>query len=122
MGNHLAISSVQLGTETCSLKVDRNFVNGIFAKLTARRALALLAGVALFYFAAGGAFLHEHKDGQGETPCHVCQALHMPALALADTAEIAIPEFVSWYLTQPAHAATCEAFSIHHAGRAPPAA
>jgi len=97
-------------------------VNGIFAKLTARRALALLAGVALFYFAAGGAFLHEHKDGQGETPCHVCQALHMPALALADTAEIAIPEFVSWYLTQPAHAAPCEAFSIHHAGRAPPAA
>ena len=97
-------------------------MNRIFAKMNARRALALLAGVALLYFAAGGAFLHAHKDGSGDTPCHVCQALHMPALAPAGAASIAIPEFVSWYLTQPIHPAPCEAFSIHHAGRAPPAA
>ena len=97
-------------------------MNGIFAKMNARRVLALLAGMALLYFAAGGAFLHAHKDGSGDTPCHVCQALHMPALAPAGTASIAIPEFVSWYLTQPIHPAPCEAFSIHHAGRAPPAA
>ena len=97
-------------------------MNAIFAKMNVRRALALLAGMALLYFAAGGAFLHAHKDGSGDTPCHVCQALHMPALAPAGAASIAIPEFVSWYLTQPIHPAPCEAFSIHHAGRAPPAA
>ena len=99
-----------------------SFVKDIFGKVTARRALALLAGLALFYFAAGGSFLHEHKDGRGDTPCHVCQALHMPALAAANAAPISVPEFVSWYLTQPVHAAPCEAFSIHHAGRAPPRA
>jgi len=98
------------------------FVKDIFNKITARRALALLAGIALFYFAAGGAFLHEHKDGRGDTPCHVCQALHLPALTPANAASIVIPEFVSWYHSQPTHAAPCEAFSIHHAGRAPPVA
>lgn len=98
------------------------FVKKTFGKLTARRTVALLAGLALFYFAAGGSFLHEHKDGRGDTPCHVCQALHMPALAPAGAAAIAIPEFVCWYLTQPVYASPCEAFSFHHAGRAPPAA
>jgi hypothetical protein len=97
-------------------------VKSFLGKATARRALALLAGIGLFYFAAGGAFLHEHKDGRGDTPCHVCQALHLPALAPAHAASLAAPEFVSWYRSQPTHAAPCEAFSIHHAGRAPPAA
>jgi hypothetical protein len=91
----------------------------IFGKLTGRGALALLAGLALFYFAAGGAFLHQHGGGN-DTACHICQALHMPALAPADAAAIAVPEFVSWHLTQPVYAARCEAFSFHHAGRAPP--
>ena len=95
---------------------------GISAKMNARRALALLAGIALFYFAAGGAYFHEHKDGRGDTPCHVCQALHLPALAPASVPSISVPGFFSWYLSQAIHAAPCEAFSIHHAGRAPPAA
>lgn len=99
-----------------------HFVKNSLGKLTARRTLAFLAALALFYFAAGGSFLHEHKDGRGDTPCHVCQALHMPALAPASAAAIAIPEFVSWYLTQPVHASPCEAFSFHRAGRAPPVA
>jgi len=97
-------------------------VNCILAKLNARRALALLAGVALLYFAAGGTYLHDHKDGRGDTPCHVCQALHLPALVAASVPSVSVPEFFSWYLSQRAHAAPDEAFSIHHAGRAPPAA
>ena len=97
-------------------------LKSIFGKVTARRALALLAGIALFYFAAGGAYLHEHKDGRGDTACHVCQALHLPVLGPANAATIAVPEFVSWYLSQSVHAAPCEAFSFHHAGRAPPVA
>src|ERR1700747_2258929 len=97
-------------------------VKSFLGKVTARRALALLAGMALFYFAAGGAYLHEHKDGRGDTPCHVCQALHLPALASASAATITVPEFASWYQSRPIHAAPCEAFSHHHAGRAPPVA
>jgi hypothetical protein len=97
-------------------------MDGIFAKINSRRAMALLAGIALVYFAAGGAFLHEHKDSRSDTACHVCQALHLPALTAAGVPSISVPEFFSWYLTQPIHAAPCEAFSIHHAGRAPPTA
>ncbi|HWZ99562.1 MAG TPA: hypothetical protein VN025_17525 [Candidatus Dormibacteraeota bacterium] len=98
-----------------------SFLGTKLGRVYARRAMALLACAALFYFAAGGAFLHEHKGGN-DTACHICQALHMPALAPAGIAAIAIPESVSWYLTQPIHAAPCEAFSFHHAGRAPPVA
>lgn len=94
----------------------------IHGKLTARRALALLAGLALFYFAAGGAYLHEHKDGRGDTPCHVCQSVHVPALAAATSAPVPAPEFVYGYLSQPVHGTPSEASSIHHAGRAPPRA
>jgi hypothetical protein len=90
-------------------------------RVFARRAMALTACAALLYFAAGGAYLHQHKGGN-DTACHICQALHMPALAPAGAAAIAIPEFVSWYFTQPVYAAPCEAFSFHHAGRAPPVA
>src|SRR5215475_3917686 len=90
-------------------------------QLTARRTLALLASLALFYFAAGGALLHQHKGGN-DTPCHVCQALHLPALAPANAAAISVPEFVSRCLSQPVHVALCDAFSLHHAGRAPPVA
>jgi hypothetical protein len=99
-----------------------SFAKHIFGKITARRAMALLACGALFFFAAGGAFIHEHKDGRGDTACHVCQALHLPALAPATAEAIVVPESVSWYLSQPIHAAPCDAFSLHHAGRAPPVA
>ena|GEM_PF-5512207 len=43
------------------------FVSGIFAKINTRRAVALPAGIALLYFAAGGAYLHKHKDGRPES-------------------------------------------------------
>ncbi len=54
----------------------------IFEGTTARRSMALLACVALLYFAAGGSLFHPHTNGP-DTACHVCQALHMPALAAA---------------------------------------
>jgi len=95
------------------------FLRDTLGKTTARRALALLAGIALFYFAAGGAFLHEHKRGN-DTACHVCQALHLPALAPASVATIAVPELASWYQSRPIHVTPYEVFSLHHAGRAPP--
>ena len=100
-------------------EIGMSLAKNIFGKITTRRTLALLAGLALFYFVAGGDILHEHK---GTTPCHVCQALHLPALAPATLAAIAKPEFVSWHYSQPVHAAPSEAFSLYHAGRAPPIA
>ena len=102
-------------------EVGKGIVRDLFRKITARRALALVASIALFYFAAGGAFLHEHKGGN-DTACHVCQALHLPALAPANLPTVTAPEFFSWYLSQPILPVPCEAFSFHHAGRAPPAA
>jgi hypothetical protein len=99
-----------------------SFAKRIFGKIATRRTLALLVGLALFYFAAGGGYLHDHKDGRGATACHVCQALHLPALAPASLAAIVVPHFVAWYRSQPVHVAPYDAFSLHHAGRAPPAA
>ncbi len=52
----------------------------IFGRTVVRHALALLACAALLYFAAGGSLFHEHTNGP-DTACHICQALHMPALA-----------------------------------------
>jgi len=49
----------------------------IFGRTGVRRALALLACVALLYFAAGGSLFHQHTNGP-DTACHMCQALHMP--------------------------------------------
>jgi hypothetical protein len=88
---------------------------------TAKSALALLACAALLYFAAGGTLLHQHAAGP-DNACHVCQSLHMPALAPADLAPITEPEFLSWYSSQREHAAPCESFDLHRASRAPPSA
>src|SRR6266481_2040029 len=64
-------------TEVCSLR-DMDITRLISGK----RALAILGCVALLYFAAGGVFAHQHTGGP-ETACHVCQSLHVPALAAA---------------------------------------
>jgi hypothetical protein len=93
--------------------------NTIFGRSTAQRKLAILACVALLYFAAGGSFLHEHTNGP-DTACHVCQALHLPALAAAPLDLVATPEPVTWYSWLPLHAAPSDSFSLHRAGRAPP--
>jgi hypothetical protein len=86
-----------------------------------RRALALLASVALLYFAAGGSLFHQHTHGP-DTACHVCQALHMPALAAARLDLAGTPQLVAWYSSLPQHAAPSDSFSLHRAGRAPPIA
>jgi hypothetical protein len=93
--------------------------NTIFGRSTAQRTLAILACVALLYFAAGGSFLHEHTYGP-DTACHVCQALHMPALAAAPLDLVTTPEPVTWHSSLPLHAAPSDSFSLHRAGRAPP--
>jgi hypothetical protein len=92
-----------------------------FAKRHLQPVLALLACAALLYFACGGALLHTHTGGS-ETPCHVCQALHMPALASARLAIAATPVAISWLPSLPLHAAPIDSFSLHRPSRAPPLA
>jgi hypothetical protein len=91
----------------------------IFGRTMARRALALLALAALFYFAAGGSLFHQHTNGP-DTACHICQALHMPVLAAARLDFSSTPQIVTWFSSLPQHAAPSDSFSLHRAGRAPP--
>ena len=93
----------------------------IFGRRDVRRTLALLACVALLYFAAGGSLFHQHTNGP-DTACHMCQALHMPALAAARLDLASTPQIVTWYSSLPQHAAPSDSFSLHRAGRAPPIA
>jgi len=72
-------------------------------------------------FRRGRFSLHEHTNGP-DTACHVCQALHMPALAAARLDLVSTPEIVTWYTSLPQHAAPSDSFSLHRAGRAPPIA
>jgi len=93
----------------------------IFGGTTARRSMALLACVALLYFAAGGSLFHQHTNGP-DTACPICQALHMPALAAARLDLGSTPQVVTWYSSVPQHASPSDSFSLHRAGRAPPTA
>ena len=93
----------------------------IFGRSAVSRALALLASVALLYFAAGGSLFHQHTSGP-DTACHICQVLHMPALAAARLDLVIAPQIITRYSSLPQHAAPSDSFSLHRAGRAPPAA
>jgi len=93
----------------------------IFGGNTARRLVALLACAALLYFAAGGSLFHQHTNAP-DTACHICQALHMPALAAARLDLASTPQTITWYSSLPQHAAPSNSFSLHRAGRAPPTA
>ncbi len=84
-----------------------------------KRAIALLGCVALLYFAAGGAF-HQHTDGP-DTACHVCQSLHMPALAAAALDLISEVRQVAWHAVLLENVSPLDSFSFHRASRAPPA-
>ena len=86
-----------------------------------RRALALLGCVVLLYFAAGGTLLHHHTSGP-ETACHICQALHVPALAAAPVKLIPEAQQVGWHASLPESAALSDSFALHRASRAPPQA
>jgi hypothetical protein len=118
LGNHLALQGIYGGKVKCSSMRLARFIP---SRMTARRALALLACAALLYFASGGTLLHRHAPGP-DNVCHVCQALHMPALAAATLDPVATPEFITWYSSLREHAAPCESFDLHRASRAPPSA
>jgi len=92
----------------------------IFGHKRKRRALAILGCLALLYFVAG-ATLHHHT-GDSDTACHMCQALHMPALAVAPLDLIPGAQHVTWHASAPEHAAPSDSFSLHRASRAPPTA
>jgi hypothetical protein len=89
-------------------------------KITSRRALAVVGCLALLYFAAG-ATLHHHRGG-ADTACHVCQALHVPALAAAALDLIPEARQVAAHTALPIEAAPQEPFALHRASRAPPSA
>jgi hypothetical protein len=89
-------------------------------KITSRRALAVVGCLALLYFAAG-ATLHHHS-GSADTACHVCQALHVPALAAAALDLIPEARQVAAHTALPIEAAPQEPFALHRASRAPPSA
>jgi hypothetical protein len=91
----------------------------ILGRRGSHRALALLACLALLYFAAGGALLHNHTDGP-DTACHICQALHLPALAAERLNLVSSPELVAQFISLPQHAGPSSSFSLHRASRAPP--
>jgi hypothetical protein len=88
---------------------------------TLRRYAAALVCLALFYFAAGGSFLHRHSTGQ-DPVCHVCQSLHAPALAASAGSVVTAPEITGWHDARPIQTAALNEVSLHHAGRAPPSA
>jgi hypothetical protein len=85
------------------------------------KGVALLACAALLYFACGGAFLHEHTSGP-ETPCHICQALHMPALAAAHVDLALTPSPITRFHSIAQPFAPTATFSRHRPSRAPPVA
>jgi hypothetical protein len=87
----------------------------------AYRAIAVFACAVLLFFAAGGTFLHHHQGGP-ETACHVCQTLHMPALASAKLDLVTTPGPITWYSSLPFHIAPEDSFALHRASRAPPTA
>src|SRR2546430_16129809 len=84
-------------------------------------AMALVACGALLSFALGPPPPHGHARGP-RNACHVCQALHMPALAAARLDLSSTPQIVTWYSSAPQHLAPSDSFSLHRAGRAPPTA
>jgi len=86
-----------------------------------KRALAILGCVVLLYFAAGGAFVHQHTGGP-ETPCHVCQSLHIPALAAASLDLIPEARQITWHAALPVDVSPLDSFATHRASRAPPSA
>lgn len=84
-----------------------------------KRALAILGCVVLLYFAGAGTFAHQHTGGP-DGACHVCQSLHMPALAAAPLDLIPEPRQVVWHAVLPEDSSPLDSSSIHRAYRAPP--
>src|SRR5260370_7550843 len=85
----------------------------------AHRALAVLGCAVLLFFAAGGTYLHQHQGGP-DTVCHVCQALHMPALAAASLDLVTIPGPITWHSSILRHAAPEHSCALPRPSPAPP--
>jgi hypothetical protein len=94
---------------------------GFLKFITGKRALAILACVALLYFAGGGVFVHQHSGGP-ESVCPVCQALHMPALAAAALDLIPQDRQIAWHAVPPNKVSPLDPFALHRASRGPPSA
>lgn len=93
----------------------------ILGRKKANRALAIFACVMLLYFAGGGSLLHQHTNNP-ETPCHICQSLHVPVLAAAALDLVSAPELIARFSTITQQATPSERFPLHRASRAPPIA
>ena len=96
-------------------------IKNILGGVTLRRVAALAACAVILYFVAGGAYLHQHKTGD-ETPCHVCQSLHAPALTASAEGLLSAPRLTTRHWDSQVVAAPSKAFSLDRAGRAPPTA
>ena len=94
---------------------------GTISYATFKRAIALAGCAVLLYYAAGGAYLHQHKIGD-ETPCHICHTLQTPTLSASSQALLSAPLFVAWYSPLTERSAPRAVFSPQQAGRAPPSA
>lgn len=94
------------------------FEASILSRRNVQRALALVGGLVLLYFAVG-TFVHEHKGS--ETNCSICQALHTPAIAGAPLGRVAEPQPAAWQNSLSAHTAPTDSFHLRAASRAPPA-
>ena len=92
---------------------------GFAAFKNGRRALAILGCIALLYFAAGGAFAHQHSGGP-DTVCHVCQSLHVPALAAAAVNLVPEARQIAAHPVVANNLAPLDSFALHRASRAPP--
>jgi len=89
--------------------------------ISGKRALAIFGCIALLYFAGGGVFIHQHTGGP-ETACHVCQSLHVPALALAALDLSPEARQVAWHAILPDNVSPLDSFALHRASRGPPSA
>jgi len=90
------------------------------AGATLRRIGATFLCLALLYLAGGGNLLHQHSGA--DAVCHVCQALHAPALTIAFSGILSAPQISGWHSSRPVFAAVSDEFSLLRAGRAPPSA
>jgi hypothetical protein len=95
--------------------------NILMGRTMLRRSLALIACTTLVHFAFVGALPHQHAHGP-DNACHVCQALHVPALAAARLDLISRPEIVTWHSSLPEQLVSSEPLALHRASRAPPTA
>src|SRR5262252_8032244 len=84
-----------------------------------RRWGAVLACLALLYFAAGGHFLHQHQSGR-DTVCHVCHSLDAPALTSSASGIVSAPEVSTGLTLRILTAVTLDDFALLPSGRAPP--